>query len=320
MNNTALRYLERCHILEGTSDTIVQFPSNIFVINQIIVCCLNCLSTAAAVLLNAVAILTIYKRFHLKEKMCYFLIFLQAVIDLITGGVSIPSFTFVLMSEVAGFANCVVNFVIATLAFLPMGLSLALLCGLSFERYMGVLHPVVHRTQLTRKRLLAYLCFATLAVFTMMLLSLVFTTFYFVFASVNICISLTLITFFYTRIFLAARQRHRSQNRPAQGVVELSSSERTKRKQFIKEFKLAKSCFLLVVTFLLCFTPMLVVSVLSVTVMISPEMAPRFRLLQSWAITLALFNHSLNSVIFFWTRPMLKSEAKKVLKSIWESK
>jgi hypothetical protein len=65
---------------------------------------------------------------------------------------------------------------------------------------------------------------------------------------------------------------------------------------------------------------MLVVSVLSVTVMVSPEMAPRFRLLQSWAITLALFNHSLNSVIFFWTRPMLKSEAKKVLKSIWESK
>ena len=313
MNISSDLYVERCSVLEGTSDSIVKFPSNVYVINQIIVCFLNGLLTAATVLLNGTAILTIYKCSHLKEKICYFLICLQSVIDMITGAISIPLFTFVLASEVAGTANCVVNFIISTVAFMPMGLSLAILCALSFERYMGVLHPVVHRTQITKKRLLRYLCFATLTIFTMMLMSVVYKTLYYVFASVNICISLMLITFIYTRIFLTARKRFRSENRPGHDVVQLNSSEKKRKQQFMKEFKLAKSCFLLIVTFLLCFMPVFIISVLSVTII--PEMVPRFRLLQSWALTLALFNHSLNSVIFFWTRPMLKREAKKVLKN-----
>ena len=318
MNNTAHQYVKRCHVLEGTSDSIAQFPSNVYLFNQIFVCCLNFLLTAATVLLNGTAILTIYKCFHLKDKICYFLICLQSAIDFITGGVSIPLFTFVLISEIAGSANCVVNYIISTVAFVPMGLSLALLCALGFERYMGVLHPVLHRTQMTKKRFLGYLCCVTLVIFTMMLSSLVLKTLYYVFASVNIGISVTFITFFYTKIFLTARQRFRLQNRPADGVVNLNPSEIKKKHQFIKELKLAKSCFLLVVTFLLCLTPAFIISALSFTV--TPEMLPRFRLLQSWAITLALCNHSLNSVIFFWTRPKLKNEARKVLKSMCGNK
>jgi hypothetical protein len=318
MNFTSDQYVKRCSILEGTSVSIIQFPSNAYVINQIIVCFLNCLLSVATVLLNGIAILTIYKCFHLKEKICYFLIYLQSMVDLITGAVSIPLFTFVLASELVGTANCVVNFIISTVAFIPMGLSLAMLCALSFERYMGVLHPLVHRTQVTKNRLLGYLCFVTLGILIMMLMSLVYETLYYVFASVNICVSLILITFVYTRIFLAARRRFRLENRPGHGLVEVNPTEIKKKQQFIKEFKLAKSCFLVIITFLLCFMPAFIISILSVTV--SPEMVPRFRLLQSWSITLALFNHSINSIIFFWTRPLLKREAKNVLKNICANK
>ena len=315
MNLTTLsQSVKRCTVLAGTSVTIVQFDSNGYIINQVIVCFLNCLLAIATVFLNGIAIRTLSKCFRLNEKICYFVISLQSAIDLMAGAVSIPLFTFVLASEIAGTANCVLNFILSTVAFSPMALSLAMLCALSFERYMGVLHPLVHRTKVTKKRFLGYLCIVIFIIFAMMLVSLVYPTLYFALVSINIFISLILVTFFYTRIFLAARQRFRLQNRPGAVVGELNSSERKKKRQFIAEFKLAKSCFLLVVTFVLCFVPSFIISVLSVIV--TPEMVPRFRLFQSWAITLALFNHSLNSVIFFWTRPMLKKEARKVLNSM----
>ena len=142
MNTSADQYVRPCSLLEATSYTIVQFPSKFYVINQIIICFLNGMLTVAAVLLNGIAILTMYRCFHLRDKVCYFLIAVQSVVDFITGVVSIPLFTFILASELAGAANCVVNFIVANVAFLPMGLSLVMLCGLSIERYMGVLHPV----------------------------------------------------------------------------------------------------------------------------------------------------------------------------------
>ena len=314
MNFSSNVYVKQCSILEGSSLSIVRFSSNVYVVNQIIVCFLNGLLTVATVFLNGVAVLTIYKCLHLKTKVCYFLVCLQSGIDLTTGVLSIPMFTYVLASEIAGTANCTLNFIISRVAFVPMALSLAMLCGLSFERYMGVLHPLAHHTKITKKRFVGYVGLATLMSFVMMFMSIAYETLYFVFGPINICISLALTTFVYTRIFLAARKRFFSDNRIGITVVELEPSERKKKQKFIGEFKLAKSCFLMIITFVLCYLPVSIVTVL--TPVVSREMVPKFRLFQSWCITLALCNHSLNSVIFFWTRLMLKREATKVMQDI----
>ena len=180
---------------------------------------------------------------------------------------------------------------------------------------MGVLHPVAHRTQMTKKRLLKYLYFSALAILAMMLMAFVYKTLYYIFTTANICISLTLIAFVYIRILSTARRRFSLEIQPGHGKVGINSRGKNRKQQFVREFKLAKSCFFVIITFFFCFIPISVISVLSVNV--SREMLPKFGLLQSWAITLALSNHSLNSLIFFWTRPMLKKEAKKVLKNIW---
>jgi hypothetical protein len=190
------------------------------------------------------------------------------MVDLVAGAVSIPLFTYVLASELVGTANCVVNFIISTVAFVPMGLSLAMLCALSFERYMGVLHPLVHRTRMTKTSLKTYICLSAVAIIVMMAISLVYPKLYFVFGTVNICISQTLIAFFYTRIFQTARRRFRLENRPGHALVEHNPSEEKRKQQFAKEIKIAKSCFLIVVVFLLCVVPVSIVSVLSPNVYI----------------------------------------------------
>ena len=216
---TVSQFVKRCTILAGTSATIVQFDSKSYIINQVVVCLLNCLLAIATVLLNGVATLTMYKCFRLKEKICYFLICLQSVIDLMAGAVSTPLFTFVQASEIAGTANCVVNFILSTVAFIPMGLSLATLCALSFERYLSVLHPVVHRNALTKTSKEAYLCISAVVIFLMMAMSLIYPKLYFIFGPTNICISLILMAFFYTRIFQLARRRSRLQRLPGHSLV-----------------------------------------------------------------------------------------------------
>jgi hypothetical protein len=316
MNSTSVsQFVKRCAILAGTSTSIVQFDSNGYLINQVILCFLNCLLTVATVFLNGIAIRTMYKCFRQKGKICYFLIFLQSVTDLMAGALAIPLFTFVQASEIAGTANCVVNFILATVAFIPMGLSLAMLCGLSFERYMGVLHPLVHRNVMTKTVMEVYLGISAVVIVLMMATSLAYPKLYFIFGPVNICISLLLMAFFYTRIFQKARRRSRLQALiSGPFLVQHNPCERKKKQQFLKELKIAKSCFLLVVVFVLCVVPVFIVSALSPGV--STKMLPRFRVFQSWAITICLLNHSLNSVVLFWTRPTLRREAKLVMRKI----
>jgi hypothetical protein len=236
------------------------------------------------------------------------------VTDLMAGALAIPLFTFVQASEIAGTANCVVNFILATVAFIPMGLSLAMLCGLSFERYMGVLHPLVHRNVMTKTVMEVYLGISAVVIVLMMATSLAYPKLYFIFGPVNICISLLLMAFFYTRIFQKARKRSRLQVLSGPFLVQHNPRERKKKQQFLKELKIAKSCFLLVVVFVLCVVPVSIVSALSPGV--STKMLPRFRVFQSWAITICLLNHSLNSVVLFWTRPTLRREAKLVMRKI----
>ncbi len=46
--------------------------------------------------------------------------------------------------------NVVICWLHYTIGYYLMGLSLIMLVGLSFERYMGVMHPFIHRTKVTK--------------------------------------------------------------------------------------------------------------------------------------------------------------------------
>jgi Na+/melibiose symporter-like transporter len=70
---------------------------------------------------------------------------------------------------------------------------------------------------------------------------------------------LLFIIFVYMSIFLTARKRLNPRNRP--GVAALKDDSQTKLKiRFIRELKLAKSCFLVVCTFGFCFLPSMILA------------------------------------------------------------
>jgi hypothetical protein len=175
---------------------------------------------------------------------------------------------------------------------------------------MGVVHPFVHRTKVTKKRIFIFECSVGLltlvyALSTPSKPSGVFDTI--VYFAIFF-IPLLLIVYSYTRIFIAARKSLFSGNRPGDGPA--AQAEMKRKRRFLRELKLAKSCFLVTCTFGLCFVPFMVLSL-----MLNFLDQETMTMLFSWAMAIAALNScSLNSVIFFWSKAMLRKEAMKVLK------
>ena len=83
----------------------------------------------------------------------------------------------------------------------------------------------------------------------------------------------------------------------------------TRMKVVLQEFKHAKSCFLAVICFgVVCFLPIAIAIPFYDMVHIL-----KWEAIKDWGITLSLLNSSVNSVIFFWTKKMLRNEAYKTL-------
>jgi hypothetical protein len=234
--------------------------------------------------------------------------------DLFVGLLTLPLFSYLYLSEVFGSLDCVLSFVFSTIAFVPWGLSLAALCALTFERYMGVMYPIAHRNYVTKRMFLIYICCVLLVTSVLVPLAVASAIFYYIFCAVYAIVPFLLHTFCYSRIFYSTRKRLRGDNFRAtsdQLETNTKSTNRAGKQYSLKEIKLAKSCALVVVTFYVCCIPGEILNIyyLEKSMII-------YRVVISWYAAALGINTIINSVIFFWTRPVLRKEAFKVLKGI----
>jgi hypothetical protein len=193
--------------------------------------------------------------------------------------------------------------------FVPMGMSASTSLALTFDRYIAIVYPYSYSTEVTKKRIVTFIgaCFAVeISVFILSLWSPHFLHVYVVLKHILLflCIASA-----YTRIYLVIRKVSRSQLKPQ----DPSSNENlTKMKLFLVEFKQAKACLIVVVCFF-------VLSVLPVAICFPlSHILNKFQdlAMRGWVLMLNLSNSSANSIIFFWTKTMLKKESIKVWKSI----
>ncbi len=189
-------------------------------------------------------------------------------------------------------------------AYLLTGYSMITLSVMNYERYQGIINPLAHRVKLTKKKLSSYV-FSACVVYTVIILML------FSEAKIRKIIAAICILFFlistayvYIRIFLAAKNTHCLQNPPNA----IAGKEPTTKKKNLKEIKLAKSCFMIFLLFVFSFLPVLITTILKTEEFGSEK----FTSVRPWTVTILMLNSSLNSVIFFWTRPILRKEALKI--------
>jgi hypothetical protein len=299
-----------CKIVGKARFVITKLPSEGFVINYIFAIFFNGFLIIPTISLNAVAITTILKSSQLNKKPCYFVILLQSVFDLAVGFFSMPLLIFFLASGIGGITNCVAAYLAFRSSVLPSMMSYINLLALTLERYIAILHPYAYSTQVTRKRLL--ICFGCGGVVA----TILFIVFLYNPRLFHICVATQLLlafaltAFAYTKIYLVVKKLSHSPNRPHDPAAVENT---TKLKVFLREIKHAKSCFIVVICFaVFCFLPGVVTFPFFPTLKQFERQA-----ITVWVYTLGFLNSSVNTIIFFWTKTMLRNEAIKRLNTIF---
>ena len=187
------------------------------------------------------------------------------------------------------------------------------LCTMTYERYMGVLFPLQHRTKVTKKKLLKFQCSCGLLTIMMMAISLKYEIIYKVYSVIVVTALILFIAFVYIKIFVTARKGTFLQHQPCGRNCVENTCVFNQKIRFLRELKLAKSCFLVVVAFAFCYAP----SVVCFSLMYGKRETTFLDVISSWCVSLVMFNSSLDSLIFFWAKPMLRIEAAKALRNIF---
>ena len=300
-------FVTKCKVAESSLVILSEFPNDDFVRYRIAVLTVNCILLFSTITLNGISIITIRKSSQLRSKVCYFVILLQSVVDLGVGFLGIPLYIYYLLIPFLDSSNCTFIILAVRTTTLTCMLSVATLSAMTIERYIGVLHPYYYEAHVTKKRILIYVSGSGLA-----LMSVLAFSFYDRRISRQVVIMLMLAFllltgFVYTRIYLVIRKLTRSERRPA---CESDRNQNIKA-QIIRDSRHARSCFLIVICFFLFLLPV------SLTPALFTVDSIGYNVYINVTTTWVVLNSSINSLIFFWTKTLLRKEAFKILKSLF---
>ncbi len=337
---TSFGIVRTCYILDGQAAIVISFPTNESILVHIFALIVVIILVFTTVFLNGVAILTIWRSRILKEKTSNFTIMLQSIADFGNGAMVMPLIIYRWASEVAGSPSCVAVYVFKKLAMLVFFYTLTTLSAMNFDRYMAILHPLgavymsptgragpIHRNLVTNERLLTYVVAACTIQTIIYALNLTHSEIVRPVIITATILFILITVFVYLKIFLRIRA---ATNRSGMISVEENlegrmnpsrskdskklSEDRSRKANFLKELKAAKSSFLVVICCLVCYVP--------ATLSFGPlNQKSSFEAIavKVWFVVLAMLNSSLNSVIYFWLNNKLRKLGKDLIKSTLKS-
>ena len=274
----------------------------------------NIFLTFATILLNLTMIVAYMKSRILKAKNAYFMVFMLSVNDLIVGLTSNVLFATILLDEYSSQrTECLLNNIQIFLLLFSSGCSFKTLVVMSWERYVAICHPLFHRKKVTQKRLKKCLAFLWFLAFVCTVLSWQFIEFFdYVIVPELMGFSIFLV-YVYARIYLASSRSSKNviQN-GGQQDADANTAREDQRRHFTLNIRLAKSCCLAVVSFVLCYLPSCIIT--NGAFNFEGDLRISFIVL---AETVILANSSINSIVFFWRNKPLRREGRAVLKQVF---
>ena len=308
-SNNSTSFVKTCALLKASYVAFVDFPSNGYKICHAVMCAVNIILIIPTVLLNGTSVIAILKCSKLNTKVYFFLVLVQSIIDLTVGLLGLPLFIVVLATELFGSVNCVVSVIADRIMTLPSSFAISTLIALTFERYMGLIHPLSYQAKVTREDMLTFILLFFISMTISRATSFGIKDLY---PNVGVAVIIFFIVFSsvaYTRMFLAIRKLSRVQVMPNNMQKENRTEALSKREEFLRDVKLMKTCFLVLLCFLLCYLPAAVCVVFKTHF---EEYDKRvFRLS---AMTMLMMNSTFNSLIFVWGKPLLRKEIVEILR------
>ena len=312
MNSTVeQKFIETCYLL-NEKIVVLRFPTTWCVPLYCIALLCSAVLLFFSIFLNGITVSTIWNSRRLKEKVAFFTILIQSIADLSNGVILIPLSIVHFAGDFVGRQSCVYLYASRKIRFLLLFYSMTTMSAMCFERYMGIRRPFVHRAEVTKARVLKCVlfvcCFQTLLYSVGFLNGIKMAKPFF---SVNTLLFLALLTLTYASIF-RVRIKKMNSDIGAQGVGVVGVENRNTKRRLMKELKIAKSCFLVVVSNLVCFIPaVMLVGVLPL------KTCSLLVTLKRWSYILMMFNPTANSLIFFWSNKTLRVEGLSHLRNFF---
>ena len=273
-------------------------PRKVCDVRYIVYFLISAFLTISTICLNSVTVLVYWKVSQLRKKLTNLMIMVLSVTDLGVGIICLPLFTTILGKKAfMGMGSCTICVVFRYSAHVLITMSLSTLLTMSIERYLGVIHPIYHRSTLTRKRLL--ILFFGIWGEWLLVLCLVFVNakFQLIVVSLQTAITAFAIGFIYARIFYKGH------------IVVKKVRKNLAKKTILKTLRDAKSYMIFFLTFLACFVP------LFVTVALANQIGSDSSIFNLAGLFL-LMNSSANFFVFFWRNAKLRNEAWKIFSKI----
>ena len=156
---------EVCGALNFELNVALVRPSKVQFANYVIVFITNICVSLITIFLNFTTILTFRSSNLLKKKLCHFLIYVQSWNDLGIGLIVSPLYSIIIGGELLDNRKCSVHQIWFCISLTSCVFSVIILSAINIERYLCIVHPIYHRNNVTKKKLLTYI-FSMCAFFT----------------------------------------------------------------------------------------------------------------------------------------------------------
>ena len=297
----------------GRSVLVNKFPEQSTLVNHVVACFFSVLNMLTTIILNSLTFATFWSSPKMRKSTSLFLVMILSGHDAMGGLASNSVFTVRLASEVFGTVECGIVFAQGVSTMVMTVTSLVAVTAINIERYIGVIHPMYHRSQLKKRTLFKFIMLFWTATGIALALSFIYGYIILARFTTVMCSGFILFTLFaYTRIGIKviASERQRQILSPSSGNDQCQT--RKKHANFLKEIKLAKSCFMIVICYVLCSTPVIVFMEI-----LRKSLPDSYMIIAiAWCVNFVLLNSSLNSVIFFWRSRELRKETICLLKKM----
>ena len=273
-------------------------------IQLIFLCVVNVMFLCSGIILNTLVIVSFWKSSaNLRSKVCYFMIMVLSCFDFL---VVITNHPLIIVHLVFALNEehhlLTVTEIYRRFSNLFIGFSIIALLVMTIERYLAVYYPILHRTSVTRRRLLTLLAVLFILPFILMMISL---------NDLVISLPVALVLFFAIifppiiflnfKLFKISRKMRRDNTAsPEESTLHVN-------------LKKIHTCLLAVAYLMLMYTPAFFFIAFNFAEKSTSKntIVSRF-----WSATVATANSTLNCLIFFWKNDVLRGEGKKVLKSL----
>ena len=301
-------------------NAVVHSWTSSYIWSNIAACVVHIIFAIAGTILNSLVLYILWKSTKMRSKLSYFVIMFLSSVDLAVIIIVHSTFLLQAINELNGTPNCIYKTSYTFSLFFFTGISISTLLLLNIERYTAIIHPFWHRTTVTKRRLI----FIWTILWLIVAVDTVFLYLYWALSAIiTIIIILTLCCttlFTYASIFRVARKRkgatacntlgHHTNSGNCHGEVSGNMAA------FLRELKVAKTYFLIVILAFVCFLPTgILFGINGFKSSWSETETEQITIAFTWIVTFTSMNSTLNCLIFFWANRMLRREAVKHFKN-----